>query len=216
MPMPLKDLTGKRFGRLTVIGRVPKFEWRCVCDCGTERVIHRSRLLSGSSKSCGCLRRELRRAAMTTHGQRSTREYRVWGGMKNRCFNANNKNFGSYGARGITVCERWRDSFAAFLEDMGRPPSASHQIDRINNDGNYEPGNCRWAMPAENSRNRRSTVVITYDGVTKAASEWANDLGMNRHAILDRLKKGWSVKDAITTPATPRKLRIAIARQRAS
>jgi hypothetical protein len=154
------DLTGRRFGRWVVLGNPTsdgkRLYWLCRCDCGIERVVASNNLCSGGSVSCGCWQRKV----VTRHGNTSvhgkTPEYRVWSGMRCRCTNPRSNRFASYGGRGIVVCERWQ-VFENFLEDMGPRPSPRHSIDRINNNGNYEPSNCRWATPSEQSRNQRST-----------------------------------------------------------
>jgi hypothetical protein len=169
-----------RFGRLTVVGEAPSkiaasgFEARCAlvrCDCGTEKIVRACCLSHGDTSSCGCFQREeLGKAARTrtrTHGEsrgggkRGTTEFIIWSGMKQRCYGTTSKHYGNYGGRGISICERWLgpDGFENFLADMGRRPSKRHSIDRINNDGNYEPGNCRWATASEQARNRRPFMV---------------------------------------------------------
>jgi hypothetical protein len=147
------DLTGKRFGRLIVVAYAEHRNWICNCICGARTIVAGSNLRRGQSKSCGCLARELSKSRATTHGMSKSREYRTWRAMRDRCLNPNSHAYEWYGGRGISICDDWL-SFVALLADMGsRPPGCS--IDRINNDGNYEPGNCQWAPPSVQARNRR-------------------------------------------------------------
>jgi hypothetical protein len=160
--MRAPDISGKRFGRLVAIARIGIDErnnalWRCQCDCGATAVIAGSNMRRGATSSCGCLRRETSSAQSRKHGLAGIPEWRIWSGMRARCSNPNNKAYKWYGARGIKVCERWcgPDGFMNFIADMGRRPSPNLSIDRIDNDGNYEPGNCRWATAKQQSQNRR-------------------------------------------------------------
>lgn len=206
----LKDLTGMRFGRLTVIafshrGERGKAWWRCRCDCGTERVISRMNLTRrlNPTQSCGCYRADHVRAAVWQHGGYRAPEYLNWRSMLKRCERVKNHNYKDYGGRGIRVCERWHD-FNNFLADMGPRPSPRHTIDRIDRDGHYERGNCRWATPTTQARNRKSSLRLTYNGSTKLLREWADELHLHYHTVRNRLYRGWSPDRILTTP-TPHK-----------
>lgn len=197
------DLTNKRFGRLIVIRIADnnKFRhicWLCLCDCGKEKVIRGCNLKSGDTKSCGCLQIDI----STKHGYavrgKESGIYHSWEGIIQRCTNPNNSAYHRYGGRGITVCDRWR-KFENFLEDMGEKPT-DKTIDRIKNDKGYFKENCRWATREEQNRNKRSNRLIIHDGRTQCLIAWAEEIGVNKNTILNRLRRGWSIDEALTTP----------------
>lgn len=197
---------GKRFGRLTVISversqatREAVFLVRC--DCGTEKTIRALSITKGATQSCGCLATELLSVRMRRHGGVGSAEYNTWLGLRARCKNVAAPQYEHYGGRGIKVCKRWDDSFKAFLADMGPRPSAKHSIDRIDNDGDYEPGNCRWATVSEQRNNMSSNAPITLGERTMNVTDWARELRLNRTTIMARLKRGWTAEQALTTPA---------------
>lgn len=166
-----RDITGEVFGRLTVtqfygISKSAHALWICRCSCGTVKVVGASNLFTGKTTSCGCVQRERSAAAKITHGEsgpRSSPEYTAWVGMAARCYNPRTTNYKYWGGSGVTVCDRWRTSFPNFLADVGRRPSKSHSVDRYpNNEGNYEPGNVRWATPDQQCMNRRTAHHISH------------------------------------------------------
>src|SRR3990172_3476320 len=187
-------LDGKRFGRLIVIYRSGTSNshdplWLCKCDCGTMRIIAGSSLRRELTTSCGCLQKENIVKRMTKHGMSHTKIYGIWEGMIERCHNPLSNNYRNYGMRGISVCERWR-FFENFLEDMGEA-ILGMSIDRINNDGNYEPNNCRWATKKEQSRNKRTNRLITVHGKMKTVKEWSEITGLPETTLGWRARKGW-------------------------
>jgi hypothetical protein len=162
MGRPRLNLIGQKFGRLTVIAfagiaKCGQSSWECLCDCGNKKIVKSDHLRRGNTKSCGCLRKITTANRHLTHGMSHSRIYKRWIGMIKRCYNQNESNYKDYGGRGIIVCERWINSFENFFKDMGSTYKDNLQLDRINNNGNYEPGNVRWATPKENSNNRRNS-----------------------------------------------------------
>lgn len=200
-------MIGNRYGRLVVQAdagiRGKKYDryWECLCDCGQRTVVVGHSLKNGGTKSCGCARRETLQRILTTHGRSKngkSRAYSVWKSMKQRCFDPNCESYSRYGARGITVCDRWLD-FNNFLADMGEPPN-SRSLDRIDNSKGYSPENCRWATFREQNRNRRSNTVLTVDGVSLCLIEWSERTGLKPATICRRLAAGWDVRSAIFRP----------------
>lgn len=187
------DLMGKRFGRLVVIADIPG-KWLCQCDCGNQISATGTNLRIGDIVSCGCRKKDGFEHA-TKHGKRNSRLYVIWQGMIRRCGNKNSDQYVRYGARGISVCDRWKN-FENFLADMGEPPEGA-TIDRINNDGNYEPGNCRWASTKEQGRNKRTNRVFEIDGVSKALVEWCELYKVNYFAAHGKISRGKSIKQAL-------------------
>ena len=194
------DISGSTFGRLKVIERAENkgraVRWLCKCVCGQEKIIMSGHLKSGKIKSCGCLRLESVTKAKKTHGKTNSVEYKAWQSMKNRCYNNNYFLYENYGGRGISVCDRWLDSFESFYEDMGDRPKGS-QIDRIDNNGNYTPENCRWISPCGNSRNRKTSRYwyvygVKYDAAIDAAKEHGVVISTIRTWCLGRYDSGLS------------------------
>lgn len=199
------DLVGKRYGSLVVLSRLPNRYWLLQCDCGRPHKALHTNITSGRTSSCGCLRSDLIRKAKTKHGHTSYRgphslTYSTWAGMIARVTNPSHTVAKHYHARGITVCERWRD-FANFLADMGERPTKTHSIDRIDNERGYEPGNCRWATRGEQARNTRRTIHLEHNGKTMCIKDWADSLGIDPATLRIRLKRGWPLERALTTPA---------------
>lgn len=195
------NLVGLVFGRLTVLemsGRGGnQIKWKCLCVCGTITEVFGVSLRSGHTRSCGCLNNEILGNRCRTHGMSRSgnflKEYKTWHSMKGRCA-SRHKN---YGGRGIKVCDRWLNSFENFLADMGPCPSPKHSIERIDNDGNYEPGNCRWATLLEQSNNTRKNVFIEYRGKRLSVSRWAARMGIARQTLYARISKNLTVEQIL-------------------
>lgn len=206
-------LTGQRFGRLLVGAEAPPtntgaVQWHCECACGTSIITTTLLLRRGGINSCGCLRRELgvkRGRASRKHGESSnggsnSPEYQAWAQMLTRCRNPSDVRFPHYGGRGVKVCERWQ-SFELFLIDMGRRPNKDHSLDRINNEGNYEPGNVRWATSVTQNRNTRSNRWVTVRGTRKLLVEWLVLVRVSRQTFYERLRTGMTEEQALFTGA---------------
>lgn len=212
MGVSLTDLTGRKIGRLSVIDEAPfriasdgKHRvryWNCLCECGTRREVRQTSLAAGLTLSCGCLSRDsLHRV---THGMSGTPEYLAWENILQRCLNPNHASFSYYGGRGINVCPEWVASFDAFYDHVGDRPSEKHSIDRIDNSGNYEPGNVRWATKRQQTLNRRNTQLYEVEGVFLTATEWAAFSPASKRTVFRRLLNGWSIEEAVLTVPSPR------------
>lgn len=199
MPRQSRVFVGAVFGKITVtkdLGiRGRDRWWSGLCACGNVVERTASNMASGSM----CYECCHDGSSSRTHGRRKSAEYAVWNQMKNRCLNRKSNNFHRYGGRGIRVCARWM-SFANFFADMGKKPSRDHQIERINNDGNYTPSNCRWATRKEQARNRVQNRFLTFQGQTMCLLDWAEKLKIKMPTLAMRLKLGWSIKRAFTQP----------------
>lgn len=197
------EMSGRKFGDLTVIklsnkkGYENALYWTCKCKCGNIKDILGTSLRKGFSKSCGCgmSKTQFKR----THYKSGTFEYLCWLGMKARVKNADGEH-GTYVEKGIIVCDRWNNSFENFLSDIGEAPTKKHTVDRINNKGNYEPGNCRWATRSEQNRNLDSNRIITFNGKTMCVAAWAELLGVHQNLLYNRLSAGWSNEKTLSTP----------------
>lgn len=189
------ELIGRKFGRLLVIAqdciKNQRVFWLCQCDCGNEKSVNGSHLMNGAIKSCGCLQNEVRIQTHTIHGDHGTKEYIAWKSMKGRCYNENNEKYPNYGGRGIIVCERWLNSYDTFLSDMGRSPSNKLSLDRINTNGNYELGNCRWATSETQMNNMTTNRHITYKGETLNIGQWERRFNLTHGRFRKQRFKGW-------------------------
>lgn len=208
----MEDISGSSFGRLTVVRyshkKGAKFMWLCRCECGKQSIVSRSDLTTGHTASCGCLLIETTRARSITHGETAngkvSKEFLTWCSMIGRCRRPSCKFYYRYGGRGIKVCKRW-NSFDNFLADMGRRPSPRHSLDRINNDGDYTPSNCRWATKMQQASNTSRNHWVSAFGVRKTLSQWSRRYGLGIPVIIRRLKMGWPPGVAVALP--PQKLR---------
>lgn len=196
------DLTGQKFNMLTVLEKASTINgittWKCKCDCGNITFVRGGNLKNNLVKSCGCLKHKKR----NTHHLSHTKLFRTWNGIKRRCYYTKDKSYPDYGGRGITICDEWKDDFIAFYNwAMENGFNDSLSIERINVDGNYNPQNCRWATAKEQANNRRSCVMISYNGKTQNLTKWCEELDLNYKRVHNRMfKKGWDFEKAINTP----------------
>lgn len=203
-----EDLTGQKFGRVTVLGFAGIDDksitfWYCRCDCGNITKVRAGGLKIGDSISCGCFNKQRLKEANTTHGHarnyNQSTTFSIWCSMLARCNNKKSNAYKDYGGRGITVCKRW-ESFENFLEDMGERPSKEYTLDRKENNNGYYKENCRWADWVVQANNRRNNRYFTLNGKTQTMSQWADELGLKRTTVFNRLKRGWPIEKALTTP----------------
>jgi len=206
-----KDITGESRNFLTAIGYGGRFnggtktKWWFMCQCGTVKLLTPRAVLDGKTKSCGCMSVLLNRKSHSKHGMEKTPEYRSWQAMKTRCYNPRSQDWERYGGRGISVCDRWFHSFENFFLDMGARPEGC-SIDRIDNNGNYEPGNCRWACIKTQAQNKSNNLLLTHNGVTKCLAEWADESGISRNTMYSRVVESkWEIGKAISAPTRKRK-----------
>lgn len=197
------DLTGQTFGRLTVVGRAESKQksarWHCSCVCGGTTTTEGTNLRKGHTTSCGCYWKEQRLASVTKHGMAKTTEYNIWMDIRSRVGNPMNPAYKNYGGRGISIDPSW-DTFAVFLSDMGPRPKG-HSIDRLDNNLGYFKANCYWATRKQQANNKRNNVLISYKGITRNITQWAENLGMNTTTLHNRVHVlNWSIEKALTTP----------------
>lgn len=204
------DLTGKQFGRLTVIARAANRGetvcWSCECECGNTRVVRGCSLRSGRTQSCGCLQKEQVTKLLVTHGQakkgKRTRLYKIYHGMKKRCLKESDPSYKRYGGRGITVCDEWKEDFKAFYDwAMSHGYSDDLTLDRIDSSKGYSPANCRWVSFEVQNNNTSRNHLITYNGKTQTLAQWAKEIGMDYNKLRARIVRShWSIEKALTTP----------------
>lgn len=196
------NLIDKRFERLLVISnegvRKGHQYWLCQCDCGNKKIVEGGNLKSGNTKSCGCFHVEQAINKNKTHGMRYSKEYTAWESMITRCHNTKNKSYADHGGKGISVCDEWRESFQYFINHIGKAPSPNHSVDRINNNGDYEPGNVRWATRIEQANNKSNNRYITYNGKTLTLAQWESELNLRSGLLSQRIRQGFTEEMALT------------------
>lgn len=209
------DLTGKRFGRLTVIERAENYispngkykqtRWLCRCDCGQYKIVHATSLRRGLTRSCGCYNEEVMQKRKTKHNMTESRLYSIWCNMKNRCYNPTVDSYVDYGERGITVCDEWQE-FIPFMEWAYKngydetKSSRDYSLDRKDTDGDYSPDNCKWSTIIEQANNKRSNHILEYRGEKKTVAEWAREFDIPYKTLIQRIYRGWGCERALETP----------------
>jgi hypothetical protein len=173
---PRKNLAGQRFGKLVVESWAGSSQWNCRCDCGGKSVVFTANLKRGNTTSCGCIRNIKSSKRATVHGLSKTPAYKTWVSIKRRCYEIKNPSYKTYGAKGITLCDQWKNDCVRFVADVGQPPTPDHSLDRINPRGNYEPGNVRWATPMEQGCNKTNNRWVTYQGERYTISQLARKI----------------------------------------
>ena len=202
----INNLVGKRFGKLKVIkyngsNKNGRALWLCKCDCGNTKVIVGNSLINKATISCGCYNKEAARKRRIKHDLSYSKLYKVWSGMKTRCYNKNFIYYCNYGGRGIIICDEWLNDFATFYNWAIANGYKDHlTIDRLDVNGNYEPSNCRWATRKEQNNNMTKNIIIKYNGEEKTISQWSTEFNLNRTALYYRIKRGWDIEKALTTP----------------
>lgn len=195
------DLTGMKFGRLTVIRHEGYGVWTCKCECGGESHTRTNALTAGITHSCGCLHKEIIRRNSRTHGKCKTRLYKIYQNMKSRCYNQNATKYNIYGGKGIRICNEWLNDFMCFYDWATlNGYSDNLSIDRIDSDGNYEPSNCRWVTLKVQNNNTSQNHIISYNGKSQTLAAWADELKLSYKVLSERIRRNWSIERAFNTP----------------
>ena len=210
-----QDISGRRYGRLVAVRQVSSdgerpTVWLFRCDCGAEKELASTNVIQGSTRSCGCLRREVSGETQLRHGTarrgKKTSEYATWHNIRSRCYSPKNRSYADYGGRGIRVCDRWLNGdgklsgYECFLADMKEKPTPRHTVERIDNDGPYSPDNCVWGIRRAQSRNKRTTIRVVFRGRDVALIDLCDELGLRYRRVADRMRKGWPLESALFLP----------------
>lgn len=200
-----KDLKNKKFGNLIPVSmeyiKDQRAFWNCLCDCGNEKIVRADHLISGHTKSCGCISKRTHKATHLKHNKSNTKLYKIWSSIKQRCFYDKSKNYKNYGLRGISICKEWKEDFQSFYDwSVSNGYKEGLSIDRIDVNGIYCPENCRWATIIEQANNKRNNVIIEFNEVKKPLNYWEKETGLNKKIIYKRIRRGWEVKDALSKP----------------